>query len=68
MLLRRVNWLSTTVTKTMYVCCIWLSCRRFHLEEGVTMTRATRALHNKIRLADCKLGFDACSDTRFLRL
>ena len=37
-LVRRVKWLSTTVTKTMYVCFIWLPCRRFHLEEGVTMT------------------------------
>ena len=37
-LVRRVKWLSTTVTKTMYVCFIWLPCRRFHLEEGMTMT------------------------------
>ena len=51
-----------------YVCMLYLAVMSTSSLRGRRDHDSCYALQNKIRLADCKLGFDACSGTRFLRL
>ena len=72
------RWLKQSVTKACqlaqhncdnnYVCMLYLAVMSTSSLRGRRDHDSCYALQNKIRLADCKLGFDACSDTRFLRL
>ena len=72
------RWLKQSVTKACqlaqhncdsnYVCMLYLAVMSTSSLRGRRDHDSCYALQNKIRLADCKLGFDACSDTRFLWL